>query len=635
MVLSDTYECPECGHIFDEQKSTQLTRTESVEDLKSASLEEECRNCGAMVRAGLVRCWNCNAFMRDDIARRYQQLSSTPQKIIYSDIPPEKRTDYLPPRVGAHAGRSQRAAGSDSDGDDQEFTMGGRVTITAPDRSDEDFSLDTDLLNNAPDVRVPEISIPNVSPAPQSQPEGSSAGVTASPSPSSDGPDKPKSTTPSTAGDVGNGADTAATNDAAAAAKEKDNDDLFSIAIKEQEETGQRRGQAKSGRKKASGPRTQIIIPCPSCNTLVRASDEQAGRNVRCPNCKKAVPIPPLAKPAVKGRKKATKKVAQAETPKIDVTWINDAWLHVFAPTSLVLKPGSMIDPHSKVDVALTDTGLFVLSFGKDAGKGSKAAAADASEGGMLAFVRDKLLSLLGRGSSDAAKAAEDLRDQWKRVREEFESTGEFKSLPNAEVRSIAKEELQELRLVQPVAKAHESMFAGVPVFGDGRIAVYLPLQNEEGQQSFLTLPLNLFRTFSDKLKSQFAIELPASENGIPETDSSEALSCFLDQSKFEAVRNLIYYQQDSAYELELVGHRCTACGITISEEARKKKKLGGANGKALAKTKCPKCSAKMGADPLYKLISKPDADNSATPSSEAAAAADSDHTQGTDTAEG
>ncbi len=614
-VLADTYECPECGYAFDEKKSQQLTRTESSADLKSASMEEECRSCGAMVRVGLVRCWNCNAFMREDIARRYQQLTATPQKIIYSDIPAEKRTDFIPVRVAATA-RAKHGSGDS----DNEFTLGGSVSTASAERAEgADFVLDNDLLSSAPSISVPDISVPQVvMPVSESSEKKAAAATTANSTAAS----KPAGevAADSAAGPDAKGASSGSTTGAGRGPVSADADELLSIAMKEQEETGQRRGLLKGAKKKASGPRTQIIIPCPSCSTLVRASDEQAGKNVRCPNCKSAVPIPPIATPAAKLKKKAVKKVARTEVPKIDVTWINDAWMHAFSPASLVLKPGSMKEPHSKVDVAVTDTGLFILSYAKDASKPDskkdipkdKKVAAE-SEGGMLSFVRLKLLSLLGRGSSDAKHAADDLRDQWKTIREQVESTGEFINLPNADVITIARENLSQLKLVQPVVKAHESMFAGIPVFGEGRIAVYLPLEAEDGQQSFLSLPLSLFRKLSEKLTSQFGIELPATQNGVPEDDSPEMLSCFLENTSFESVRKLAYYQEDPTWQLEISGHRCTACGVTISEEGRAKKKLGGANGKGLAKTKCPKCSAKMGTDILYRLVSKPPAEE-ATP---------------------
>lgn len=633
MVLADTYECPECGHAFDEEKSKQLTRTTAVEDLKSASLEEECRNCGAMVRSGLVRCWNCNAFMRDDIARRYQQISTTPQKIIYSDIPAEQRTDYLPPRVVAQSGKSRRGGS----GTEDDFTLGGGVSTTAA-RPAADFVLDDNLLAAAPTLNVPGLSVPQVAapnisvPDIQSPAAPAAAAPVAAPgqpaAPPTPGPNQPQSTTPGAAA-PGTAAAPVTTVPAAAIAGDgvpaaaataptartpggADADDLLSIAMQEEEESEQKRGPGKAAKKKAAGPRTQILIPCPSCNSLVRTTDEYAGRKIRCPNCKSAVLIPPIVSAPPRFKRKAAKKDAKAEAPRIDVAWINDAWLHVFSPTSLVLKPGSMTDPHTMVDVAVTETGVFILSYGKETGKpaktkGSAASPADNSEGGMLAFVRDKLLSLLGRGSSDATRAVDDLRDQWKKVREQVEKTGEFRNLPNADVRCISRDELAQLKLVQPIARAHESMFAGVPVFGEGRIALYLPLEDEEGRQTFLSLPLSLFRRLNVRLQSQFGLDLRAAENGVPDTESMETLSCFLDQTRFEAIRKLIYYQQDPEFGLELVGHRCTSCGATISEEGRRKKKLGGANGKGLAKAKCPKCSGKMGTDPLYKLVKTPE----------------------------
>ena len=104
-------------------------------------------------------------------------------------------------------------------------------------------------------------------------------------------------------------------------------------------------------------------------------------------------------------------------------------------------------------------------------------------------------------------------------------------------------------------------------------------------------------------------MELPAIENGVPEADKSDNLSCFINQSRVESVRNLNYYQQDVAYELELSGYRCKSCTAVISEEGRNKNKLGGTNGKGIAKAKCPKCSGKMGEELLYRIKKSPNAD--------------------------
>ncbi|MCA9060927.1 MAG: hypothetical protein KDA85_20585, partial [Planctomycetaceae bacterium] len=77
-------------------------------------------------------------------------------------------------------------------------------------------------------------------------------------------------------------------------------------------------------------------------------------------------------------------------------------------------------------------------------------------------------------------------------------------------------------------------------------------------------------------------------------------------QSKVESVREVQWYQNDPAFELELTGYRCTACRTVVSEEGRAKNKLGGANGKGIAKAKCPKCSAKFGGDPQYRISRSP-----------------------------
>ena len=593
MVLADTYECTHCGHVFDEHKSRQLSQGTAPEDLKSASLEEECGNCGAMVRSGLVRCWNCNAFMREDIARRYQQLATTPQKIIYSDIPPEKRTDYLPPRVVAGSQSEKVVADADAG-----FTLKGAKSVDGF-RPDADFTLDNSVLKVSSGINVPQVSVPQVN-----APESKTCNV-------EDGPDKPKSTTPggavkedSSHASARNNGDAAATADTAdpsaanaqpghvknTAASSGDADDLLSIAMAEEKESDEKKG--RGGR----GTVTQILIPCPKCSNLVRASEQQAGKKVRCPKCKGPVAIPAI--PAPKPRRKA--KASSQPKVSVNVTWLSDAWLHVFSPTSVVLKPGSMAEPHSMVDIAVTEAGVFLVSYGKDA---AKKGAADQNEGGVLSFVRTKLFGFLGKGASDVTKAADELRQNYKQVREQVSKTGEFKNLPNAEVRTIDSKQLALAKLVQPIVKAHESMFAGVPVFGEGRIALYLPIEGAEGEQSYLSLTISSFRMLSEKLKTQFSIEFTVEENGVPATEKMESHTCSLDQTKFDAIQDVVYYEQDSSFDLELVGHRCASCGATVSEEGRKKAKLGGIAGKGLAKAKCPKCGGKFGTDPLYKVI--------------------------------
>ncbi len=532
--------------------------------------------------------------MRSDVAARYRDLRSNPQKIIYSTIPLSERTDYLPARSSDSSGTAQATA----DANDFVLNDGSSAAITStrgnqgsgPAAPGPGRFVATAPASPAPDILTTQTASPSAAaPAPVQPAQTSSDGkpVVAAVAPVvQDGPDKPQSTTPegkqvvaavknaasekSAPTEVaGDAVKSAADSKPSAGAPSKprppvDSDDLFAIAVQEQREGNKRRVEKQAERQKK-----QMLIPC-ACGAWIRVLIDQAGKSVRCRQCKQPVIIPEI-------RRKPAKNKATEAIPKVNVNWINDVWLHVFAPTSLVLKPGSLVDKHTESDLAFTESGLQFVAFG----------AVDKKKKGASFGSTDK--------KTDRPANRKLLRDQ-------ILSTGVFQNLKDAELRSIEAAKISELRVVQPVTKAHESMFAGVPVFGEGRIAIFLPLTVDGGQQAFCSCTLSEYRIVAEQLKSLFGIDLPSGENGIPDAEKIDTLSCFVNQSKIEAVRNLIYYQKDPAFKLELTGYRCTACGTAVSEEGRKKNKLGGANGKGIAKAKCPKCSGKMGEDPLYKV---------------------------------
>jgi len=547
LILSDTDQCPECGHVFHERRASEVTAVVDVGSMKSASLSDPCPHCGEMVRTGLVRCWNCNGFMREDIAARYRDMTSNPQQIIYSTIPLEQRTDYLPARDKAAGGAIPKVYDA------------------------EDFILSDDSAKASPAVpdKSAERSTPSAPPrAPQSQtpvdgpnkPETKTSGGK---------PDSSQSGGATKAADSANADETNAVRSADTAATSKPavgDDDLSSIAMQEEREVRKRRSE-----KLAERQRKQMLIPC-SCGAWIRVLEEQSGKTVRCRQCKQSVLVPQI-------RRKAEKKEEKAATPKLSVNWIEDVRFFRLAPTSLVLKPGSVADKFIEADLAITDSQIVIIAF---------------------TGAEKKKRSLLGK----APKV--DIAAQRTLIRDQIAASGDFTSLTDVEVHVIAAEHVPEIRLVQPILKANESMFAGVPVFGDGRIAAFLPIALEGGQQAYLSSGLTAFRAFSNMLKNNFKVELPATENGVPDSDKSDNLNCFVNQSRVESLRNLNYYQQDSAVELELSGYRCKACSTVISEEGRAKNKLGGANGKGIAKAKCPKCGGKMGEDPLYRIKKLP-----------------------------
>lgn len=550
LILSDTDQCPECGHVFHERKKSATSTTVEGSSLRSATLLDPCPHCGEMVRTGLVRCWSCNGFMREDIAARYRKMTANPQQIIYSTIPAHQRTDYLPARDADNKNAVLKAY--DSEG----FVLSGSSDSPNSKPAHEDgFELGSGTTKSKPALQ-PAASAPKT--------DSTRATMQV------DGPDKPKETTPGGAAANEAPAPADGTGTPATEAPSKTGrgtkggeDDLLSIAMQDEREVKKRRSDKLAERKQK-----QMLVPC-ACGAWIRVHESQAGKTVRCRKCKQPVVVPQIRRKAEK--KKAEKSAAAS----IDVTWIEGVRFVRLAPTSIVLKPGSVADKFIEADLAITDSQIVVVAF----------SGGDKKKRGLL---------------SKAPKV--DRAEQRKQLREQISKSGNFTGLTDVEVHTIAASHIPEIRLVQPILKASESMFAGVPVFGDGRIAVFLPISLDNSEQAYCSQTLTAFRTLSDLLKKKFNVELPAAENGVPASEKVDNLSCFINQSRVESLRDVIYYEQDPAFELELSGFRCKACTAVISEEGRLKNKLGGANGKAIAKAKCPKCSGKMGEERLYRI---------------------------------
>ena len=548
ILLSDTAECPECGHVFYQQKDSSISEVLDVGSMKSSTLADPCPHCGEMVRAGLVRCWSCNGFIREDIAARYRDMSATPQQIIYSTIPLGQRTDYLPARNDTSKGEIPKAY------DAEDFELSDGFADTRDDSSPAEFELEANP--KAQPSRPVSVSVSAVSQVPAEP---------------TDGPDKPQQKTPGgrpTPASTRNSA-SAETSATTGGKLNATDDDLLSIAMQEERELQKRRGD-----KIADRQRKMMMLHCP-CGAWVRVSETQAGKFVRCSQCKQPINVPQI-------RRKVEKKADKPAVGKLAVKWIENIRFFRIAPTSIVLKPGSIADKFVEADLAFTDSKIVVIAF----------TGADKKKRGLL---------------GKAPKI--DRVEQRKQLREQIAAAGDFSTLTEVEVHSISADQVSEIRLVQPILKAHESMFAGVPVFGDGRIAIFLPIASEGGLQAYCSQSLSTFRALREVLKTNFSLELPAIENGVPEADKSDNLSCFINQSRVESVRSLKYYQQDPAFELELSGYRCKSCTAVISEEGRNKNKLGGTNGKGIAKAKCPKCSGKMGEELLYRIKKSPNAD--------------------------
>jgi len=484
--------------------------------------EAPCPDCGEMVRKGLLRCWNCGAFMDKGIEARFQEMQENPAPMIFSEVP----EDDEPVSV-----ETTQMVTSASDDD---FQLAGSIGTVLPADQQTDAADAAEDDDGGDDEPVGEASGPD------------DAGSDSAEETSSGDDDKPQ-----LAHSVATGGDA-----------------LLEVALQEEAETRKRR---KKQRRLVGGTRTPggFIIFCPyGCKIEVK--DQNRGMTGRCPRCG-APFIVPVDPPKFKTEKseKAEEEKAAAETDF--ASWLDGLHVHTVNPEKLKLKADSLTKEFVPTDFAFGKEQLLLITFGKKGG------------------------GLFGGGGGKP----EELREAAQTHLREGKPVDQ---VPDAEVKPIELDALSELRVVQPVESRAHSLFAGIPVFGAGRIAIQLPLQEDSAETQYVSMGLTEFREFARLLEEKYGVKGLADNTGIPMVDEYETHRCHYSSVAVKALKHLEFYQADPKVEPVIAGWKCGACGIVVSEDARNKEKLGGKGGKGLAKTKCPKCQQKFGDNPLYSL---------------------------------
>jgi len=90
----------------------------------------------------------------------------------------------------------------------------------------------------------------------------------------------------------------------------------------------------------------------------------------------------------------------------------------------------------------------------------------------------------------------------------------------------------------------------------------------------------------------------------IPLENVTEQWKCELSEKQFDALASPEYYLSDPAIDTTIVGWLCQCNEVAVSEQARAEQKYGGKKPAGLAKVKCPKCEQKFGQNPLHHLTS-------------------------------
>ncbi len=514
--------------------------------------EIPCPLCNEMVRSGLVRCWNCGSFMREDIAEAYRKMQENPAPMIFSQLPEETEN---PEEEQSRSSIATMTGYSDRDDDD--FELDKSIAVTEYEASDDDFQLTGDLDSSQDDqTTIPLAREESEVEARQHEEQEEEAEA-----PATEEKAKKIAEAPAEDHSVATGGDV-----------------LFNVAIEEEkEEKRRRKGGGRRRRRRGGKVEGGIVVYCPNGHRI-RVREEYRGAAGKCPACSVVYLVP-----------RAVPSEQQAEQPEAaegqEVTegsegfdagayshWLKGIKLHAIDPTKLKLKPNSLEKAFTTVDLAISPEKMLVLVVAK--------------------------AGLLGGGSKDKLdKARAEIAAHLREEKEEAE-------IPAASVQTVTAEQISKLRVVFPTMYDHESVFAGVPVFGKGRIAIALPKQEDSKENQYLTFSLSEYRKLTEALSEFFGIDQLGQDSGIPLTDQMQQVTCHYSEESFEVLdnENLEFYEADPEIELTLAGRQCQGCQLIVSEDSRKKERIGGKTGKGIAKTKCPKCNEKFGNISLYQL---------------------------------
>lgn len=583
LVLGDTPECYACHHVLDTTAPTMGRSAALPSDAAVADDLEVCTSCGETYRKGLVRCWSCGAFTRQEIADAYQSMLAT-----QANRPVSEQRTYVTNAAAheAHPFTPEELMDRQSEfmpqGDGPEFE------VTA---SDEDFEFEL-----ADSVALGEVSGPPLSEDDAYKLVTSTEPAPPPPPPIPEATEIPESPIPllpvaaeETAAAIPTTVETTAPKtetiaDAPAHSEATAGDVLLDIAKSEEADI------AKVKKDYRNKVRNTFLVFCPM-GCKIRVPEKHRGKSGKCPRCGSVYVVPLKKKEAAKAESDAAVPVLESKWK----AWQEDVHLHTVHPTKLRIKADSLANEFTEVDVGFSEEGLLQLTLVTAAGMFG----ANLKKKPAIRTVVREHLKTIGKIDGLPAK---------------------IEGLPAPTHRSIPVEALSQMVVVQPCPPDVESLFGNIPVFGANKIAVRVSKALEDGSTPYYSFTLSQFRQFAKFLAEICGVSGLGANTEIPLTDEYKTLKCHYTEQPVRELQSLAWYEKDKSFKLKITGFRCGGCGLVVSEDGRKKEKIGGLNGKGIAKAKCPKCQKKFGNNPLYE-IEETAAPAAATPAPEAAAA--------------
>lgn len=553
MVLSDAGRCHVCEHVFDQAREQQEEIPVLPTDDAVAEDLDTCAKCGETYRKGLVRCWNCGAFTREEIEAAYKKMAADPERYTAKEVSP---SEELAPEATQRSGPWRVSAAPPVSSPpplaaEEEF-----------DASDEDFSFEladnVQLTESQPVSYVePEDAAPVYQFAAPLAAEADEAPAVIPSLPANPAADEAPPAAPVEKRPAQNVP-------AVAHSEATAGDVLLNIALEEEADL------SKSRKSYAARIRGGFIVYCPM-GCRIRVQERHRGKAGKCPKCHSVFFVPRARVKAAKsespeGSPAAAKPVEKWRGQLVDIR------LHTVIPTKLRIKPDSLLNEFTPVDIIFSQEGMLLSTLVANAG-----------------FLGANLKK------KPALRAS---------LEEHLKTAGSVEGAPGAQHTLIPTENLSQLAVAQPSPADVESIFGNIPVFGAGRIAVRLPRSGDDAGTQYLSFSLSEFRSFVKALDEVCGIAGLGADTEVPLTEAYNTIPCHYSESPVRELLAIEYYQKDPQIKLKEVGWRCGGCGLVVSEDSRKKEKIGGLNGKGIASAKCPKCSAKFGKNPMYEIES-------------------------------
>ena len=558
-LLHDTAECHACGHVIDERAQSQTKSRLLPTDGAVSDDMGECPNCHEHCRTGLVRCWSCGTFLRADIEEAFRKKQALSRREVERfDLPIleatfvteedsfQKRDSTIDSLVAEYPYSNENT----SDDDDFDLSSG----AVFGEAVDEEFEVSDDLRfalepgEESPATDEPEtfrLQETEVEPPPVREHSLLPSESDSSLPPIHSNVDAPPVHSivepPPSKQEI----------EAAAA------EDLLKIAADEEQDIQQVRKTIRS--------KDTFIVFCPQ-GCRIRVKERHRGKSGKCPRCQCefVVPKKPVPKKSEADAAAAAEPVATSRYKK----WLSDIRLHTVDPAKLRIKADSLLNECQPVDLGFSADDLLIATL------------------------------LVGKFGANPKKFPP-LRTA---MMEHFFKQGTVEQLTVAAKKILTKELLSQFSMAQPAPIGTESLFADIPVFGTNRIAVKLPKTPDSALPQYLSFCLSEFRAFVEGLQTVCGLEGFGANTEVPLTDEYVTRKCTLSSAPVKELSKLNYYVKDPGFKLEVTGWKCAGCGIFISEAARVEAKLGGANGKGIAKAKCPKCTKRFGDLPLYQI---------------------------------